>query len=88
MSDLTKHSQRHSSGIFGAHSDEKDGILLCTNGILSRLRWWRLKEIAFDIAGSLADIHSEPKLVCVVFERLNHITRKSLEHKNVNHVVR
>ena len=63
MSDLTKHSQRHSSGIFGAHIDEKDGILLCTNGILSRLRWWRLKEIAFDIAGSLSDIHDEPKLV-------------------------
>ena len=63
MSDLTKHSQRHSSGIFGAHSDEKDGVLLCTNGILSRLRWWRLKEIAFDIAGSLSDIHDEPKLV-------------------------
>jgi hypothetical protein len=64
MSDLKKHSLRHSSGIFGAHANsEESGILICSNGVLARLRWWRLKEIAFDVAGLLADIYSEPKLL-------------------------
>lgn len=61
--ELLVHSKRHEGGIWGASETYSTGILLSSNDVLSRLRWWRLKEIVFNMAGSLVEIENDPVVV-------------------------
>eukprot|EP00940_MAST-03C_sp_MAST-3C-sp2_P002845 g2845.t1 len=84
---LLAHTKRHRGGVWcPLASVAADGILLCSDAVLARLRWWRLKELLFQVAGSAIDAESEPSLV--YSSDAHGFGLENLEHHYMQHLAR